>query len=61
MILGKELITYNDELYWVYRKVKSEHVKDAKLIKEFWMCDISLRNGEWIFFCKHIPNVEIEN
>lgn len=59
MIFAKEVISYKDELYWVYRKVRAEHVKDAKLIKEFWMCDISLRNGDFIFFCRHIPEAKI--
>ncbi len=59
MISAKEVISYKDELYWVYRKVRAEQVKDAKLVKEFWMCDISLRNGDFIFFCRHIPEAKI--
>lgn len=58
MSLGKEMVTFNDELYWVYRKVKAEIVKDAETIKQFWHCDIALRHGEQIFFCRHIPKVE---
>ena len=59
MSLGKELVKYNDELYWVYRKVKAEQVADATTLKEFWMCDIALRQQETILFCRHIPNAEI--
>jgi hypothetical protein len=53
------MISYKDELYWVYRKVKAEQVSDASSLKEFWVCDISLRHGDWIFFCRHIPEAQI--
>ena len=58
-MFGKEMISYKDELYWVYRKVKAEQVSDASSLKEFWICDISLRHGDWIFFCRHIPEAQI--
>jgi hypothetical protein len=58
-MFGKEMISYKDELYWVYRKVKVEQVSDATILKEFWLCDISLKNGEWILFCRHIPEAQI--
>jgi hypothetical protein len=58
-MLNKELVKYNDELYWVYRKVKVEQVADATALKEFWMCDVALRQSEIILFCRHIPNAEI--
>lgn len=58
--MSKELITFNEELYWVYRKVKSEFVKDSTSLKDFWMCDITLRQGEWLWFCRHIPEAIIE-
>lgn len=61
MMLNKELVTYKDELYWVYRKVKAEKVKDATSLREHWLCDVALRHGEDIFFCRHIPNAEIVN
>jgi hypothetical protein len=59
MAFGKEMIQYNDELYWVYRKVRAEVVKDADTIKKHWHCDVALRTGELIFFCRHIPNAKI--
>lgn len=59
MAFGKEMIQYNNELYWVYRKVRAEVVKDVDTIKQHWHCDVALRNGELIYFCRHIPNAEI--
>jgi hypothetical protein len=61
MSLGKELITYKDELYWVYRKVKEGSVKNIEMVKEFWQCDITLKHNGVLLFCRHIPNVEIQN
>lgn len=61
MSLNKELIIWKDELYWVYRKIKSTYVRDVESMKEFWMCDVALKQGELIFFCRHIPNAEIVN
>ena len=58
MSLGKELITYKDELYWVYRKVKDGSVKHIDEVKRYWLCDIALRNNGQILFCRHIPNIE---
>jgi len=43
MILNKQLVEFNGELYWVYRKVKVEQVKDAATLKDFWSCDIAFR------------------
>jgi hypothetical protein len=61
MILNKQLVEFNGELYWVYRKVKVEQVKDATLLKDFWRCDIALKQQEWIWFCRHIPEAVIES
>lgn len=58
MSLGKELITYKDELYWVYRKVKDGNVKHIDEVKRFWLCDIALRHNDQILFCRHIPQAE---
>ena len=58
-MFNKEVISYKDELYWVYRRVRAEQVKDASILKDFWLCDISLRNGEWIFFCRHIQDAKV--
>jgi hypothetical protein len=61
MILNKQLVNFNNELYWVYRKVRVEQVADPNSLKDFWMCDITLRQQEWLWFCRHIPEAIIEN
>ena len=45
-MLSKELIHYNDKLYWVYRKVKQSHVKENHIndVKDMWLCDLVLRS-----------------
>lgn len=59
MSLSKELITYNDELYWVYRKVKDGSINHIDTVKQFWLCDKALRHNGYIFFCRHIPEAQI--
>ena len=61
MVLNKQLVEFNGELYWVYRKVKVEQVKDATTLKDFWNCDIALKQQEWIWVCRHIPEAVIES
>jgi hypothetical protein len=45
-MLNKELIHYNDKLYWVYRKVKQRHIKENHIndVKDMWLCDLVLRS-----------------
>jgi hypothetical protein len=45
-MLNKELIHYNDKLYWVYRKVKQSQIKEDHIndVKDMWLCDLVLRN-----------------
>lgn len=65
-ILNKELVKYQDKLFWIYRKanassVKSEHIQD---VKEFWLCDIVLKQktpqgSEVLLFLREIPEAEV--
>jgi hypothetical protein len=45
-MLNKELINYNDKLYWVYRKVKQNHINENHIndVKDMWLCDLVLRS-----------------
>jgi hypothetical protein len=45
-MLSKELVNYQDKLYWVYRKIKHSQVKEGSVndLKEFWYCDMVVRN-----------------
>lgn len=63
--LNKELIKYQDKLYWVYRKLKQEQVKEnsVQIIKEYWGCDLVLKQktpqGEVFLFIVEIPDLEV--
>lgn len=67
-MLNKELVKYQDRLFWLYRKinadnVKSEHVQD---VKDFWMCDIVLKQktpqgSEVLLFLREISEAVIVN
>jgi len=41
----KDLVTYNDKLYWIYRKVKQNHIKENLIdeLMKFWYCDFVLK------------------
>ena len=45
-MLQKEIVNYQDKLYWIYRKVKHHQVKEGSIndLKEFWLCDMVVRN-----------------
>jgi len=66
MILNKELLNYNNKLYWVYRKVKSTQIKQeyVSLVKDFWYCDIVIRGRykseeEQLLFLREISEATI--
>ena len=64
-MFNKELINYNDKLYWVYRKVKQSHVNEKYIndIKEMWLCDMVLRTKNqdevWLLFVREIEEAKI--
>lgn len=65
MMLHKELVNYQDKLYWVYRKIKQEQVKEGSItdLKDFWHCDVVVRqtsnNDNLLYFLKEIPEAEL--
>jgi len=60
-MLNKELVQYQNKLYWVYRRVKQSHIKEGSIndLKEFWHCDVTVRNrnqnDEYLLFLREIP------
>lgn len=64
-MLGKELITYQDKLYWVYRKVNNSQVKEGSVsdLKDFWLCDMVVRsknqNNDTLLFMREIEEAKI--
>ena len=64
-MFNKELINYNDRLYWVYRKVRQTQIKENHIndVKEFWLCDLVLKTKNqdepWFVFLREIKDAEI--
>jgi hypothetical protein len=67
MLLNKELVKYQDRLFWVYRKVKQEAINEPHIqeLREFWMCDTILKQktpqGEVFLFLREIPEAIVIN
>ena len=64
-MLNKELVQYQDKLYWIYRKVKQSQVKEGSVsdLKEFWKCDMVVRsrinNDDNLLFLREIDEAKI--
>lgn len=65
MFLNKELVIYSDKLYWIYRKIRQELIKEncVQDIKEFWNCDIVVKHknqsDNMLFFLRSIDDAEV--
>jgi len=61
-MLPKEYITYQDKLFWIYRKVKQSQIKEGSVtdLKDFWMCDVVVKsrnqNDELLLFLREIED-----
>jgi len=64
-MVPKEFVHYQDKLYWIYRKVKHHQVKEGSVndLKEFWMCDMVVRNknqnDDALLFLREIEEAQI--
>jgi hypothetical protein len=65
-MIPKEMLIYQDKLYYVYRKIKSSQVKDGyvNVLKDFWHCDIVVKNrnqqqDENLLFLREIEEATI--
>lgn len=64
-MLNKELVKYQDKLYWVYRKVKHSQVKEGSIsdLRDFWRCDVTVRNrnqnDDLLLFLREIEDAKI--
>ena len=64
-MFGKEFVQYQNKLYFIYKKLKSEKIKDGYVndLKDFWRCDVVVRNrinnDDTLLFLREIPEVEI--
>jgi len=64
-MLNKELVNYQNKLYWVYRRIKHSQVKEGSVndLKEFWYCDMVVRNrnqqDDILLFLREIEEAKI--
>lgn len=64
-MLNKELVQYQNKLYWIYRKVKHSQVKEGSIsdLRDFWRCDIAVRNknqnDDLLLFLREIEDAKI--
>jgi hypothetical protein len=66
MMMNKEFVQYQNNLFYVYRKIKSDNIKDGYLddLKKYWDCDIVVKNknqenNDILFFLKKIEEAEL--
>lgn len=57
--LNRQFINFEDRLLEVRRKFREEHIKDIELVKQYYDCDITLRQDEFLYFCVEVPEAEI--
>ena len=64
-MLNKELVTYQNKLFYVYKKIKQDRIKDGYVndIKDFWLCDVVVRsrvnNDDTLLFLREIEEAQI--
>ena len=64
-MLNKELVNYQNKLYFIFKKIKQDRIKDGHVndLKEHWRCDIVVKsrinNDDTLLFLIEIPEVEI--
>jgi hypothetical protein len=61
----KEYVNYQNKLYWVYRRVKQDRIKEGFVqnIKQYWDCDVVVKHkfneDDVLLFLIEIPELEI--
>lgn len=64
-MLNKELVNYQNKLYYIFKKVKQDRIKDGHVndLREYWGCDIVVKsrinNDDTLLFLIEIPEAEI--
>ena len=64
-MIPKELVQYQNKLYYVYKKMKPDSIKEGYVndIKELWRCDVVVRNkynnDDTLLFLRHIEDAII--
>ena len=47
-MLNKELLKYQDKLYYVFKKLRQSQVKEGYIndVKEWWNCDVVVKSRQ---------------
>jgi hypothetical protein len=57
--IKKELITFQDNLYYIVKIVKESDKPIVDNLKEYLQADIVLKKEEKFFFLRNIPDIEV--
>lgn len=64
-MLNKELLKYQDKLYYVFKKLRQSQVKEGYIndVKEWWNCDVVVKsrqqNDDTLIFLREIEEATI--
>jgi hypothetical protein len=64
-MLNKELVNYQNKLFYVYKKIKQDRIKDGYVndLKDFWLCDVVVRsrvnNDDTLLFLREIEEAQL--
>ena len=67
MIYPTEFVNYQEKLYWLYKKIHQNHIKDdgIEVLKTAWNCEIVLKQknqtDDYLLFLREIPELELAN
>lgn len=64
-MLNKELVNYQNKLYYIFKRVRQNHIKEGFVndVKEWWKCDVVLKskhqNDDNLLFLREIEDAII--
>ena len=64
-MVPKEMVVYQNKLYYVYKRLRSNQIKDGYIndVKEWWNCDVVVKNkiqqDENLLFLREIEEATI--
>lgn len=59
MFIGKEIISYNNNLYELVRTFKDKEGFPVNEAKEYYNCDTTLKKDGVLYFCRLIEDAQI--
>lgn len=59
MLIGKQVISYNDHLYILVKTFKDKEGFPINEFKDYFDCDMVLRKEGILYFCQQIQEAQI--